>query len=52
MTIRKVFCNNVGGTLLVSIPVTYAREMGLTKEDNVNITLSGKTLHVTKVMLN
>ena len=51
MTIRKVFCNNSGGTLLISIPRDCAKEMGLTRDDNVNIKLAGTTLHVTKVLL-
>ena len=51
MTIRKVYTNNSAGTLLISIPIDYARTMGLTKEDNVNITLVGSTLYVTKVHL-
>jgi hypothetical protein len=48
--IRKIFQNG-GGTYLVSIPLDYVREMGLTKEDNVNIERVGNTLHVTKVVL-
>ena len=48
--IRKVFQNN-NGTYLMSIPINYVREMGLTKSDAVNVTLAGKTLHVTKVIL-
>jgi hypothetical protein len=48
--IRKVFQNS-NGTYLVSIPIEFVREMGLTKADNVNITLVSSTLHVTKVHL-
>lgn len=48
--IRKIFQNG-GGTYLVSIPLNFVREMGLTKDDSVNITISGNTLHVTKVQL-
>ena len=48
--IRKVFQNS-NGTYLVSIPIEFVREMGLTKEDSVNITLAGNTLHVAKVVL-
>lgn len=48
--IRKIFQNG-GGTYLVSIPLDYVKEMGLTKEDSVNITLAGNTLHVAKVVL-
>lgn len=49
--IRKCFSNNSAGTILISIPAAYTREMGLTKEDNVNVTLAGNTLHITKVKL-
>jgi len=48
--IRKIFQNN-NGTFLMSIPIDYVREMGLTKDDAVNVTLIGTTLHVTKVHL-
>ena len=48
--IRKVFQNN-NGTFLMSIPIGYVREMKLTKDDSVNITLAGNTLHITKVVL-
>ena len=48
--IRKIFQNN-NGTYLMSIPIGYVREMGLTKDDAVNVTLVGTTLHVTKVVL-
>ncbi|HEY3390335.1 MAG TPA: hypothetical protein VGK38_12225 [Prolixibacteraceae bacterium] len=48
--IRKIFQNG-GGTYLMSIPLDYVKEMGLTKDDNVNITISGNTLHVTKVII-
>ncbi|HEY3363276.1 MAG TPA: hypothetical protein VGK06_16025 [Methanosarcina sp.] len=46
--IRKVFQNS-NGTYLMSIPIDYVREMGLTKDDAVNVTLAGTTLHVTKI---
>lgn len=49
--IRKAFCTNNAGTIAITIPATLAREMELTKEDNVNIVLVGKTLHITKVVL-
>jgi antitoxin component of MazEF toxin-antitoxin module len=48
--IRKIFQNN-NGTYLMSIPIDYVREMGLTKDDAVNVTLVGMTLHVTKIKL-
>lgn len=49
--IRKVFQNGNSGTFLMSIPIDYVRAMGLTKDDSVNITLVGKTLHVTRIKL-
>jgi hypothetical protein len=41
--IRKIFQNGNTGVFLMSIPIDYVREMGLTKEDSVNVTLVGKT---------
>ncbi|MGB9940273.1 hypothetical protein [Methanosarcina sp.] len=49
--IRKVYSNNSAGTLIISVPAKFTKEMGLTKEDNVNIELVGKALHVSKVIL-
>ena len=51
MVIRKVMKFNKFGTIGISIPAEFTREMGLTVEDNANITLVGNTIHVTKVRL-
>ena len=48
--IRKIFRNGKG-TYLMSIPRDYVSELSLTASDNVNIEIVGKSLHVTKVVL-
>jgi hypothetical protein len=49
--IRKAMKFNKFGTIGISLPAEYTREIGLTPDDCVNITLVGKTIHVTKVVL-
>jgi antitoxin component of MazEF toxin-antitoxin module len=49
--IRKAFRLNDFGSIGISIPAKLARDIGLTKEDNVSIILVGQTLHITKVKI-
>jgi len=51
MAIRKAFVNNKHGTVVISVPRQFCEAIGLTGEDNVNIELVGKTLHISKVVL-
>ena len=49
--IRKAMKLNDFGTVGISVPAQFSREMELTLQDSVNIVLVGKTLHITKVVL-
>lgn len=51
MVIRKVLESGSNGSLIVTIPSKFAKELGIKKGDYVNISKVGVSLHLTKVTI-
>ncbi|HWQ49884.1 MAG TPA: hypothetical protein VN414_13275 [Methanosarcina sp.] len=51
MPVKKITKLNAGGTLGLTIPIAICKQMELTADDFVNISVVRNTLHITKVKI-